>query len=136
MIQRRTDDGDYYATCLEIPTLTVSEPTESKAIDTLRDCIRLSIEMMAENGEEAPRPKTFSENNGKILIRLPRSQHAALIAEAELEGVSLNQYLNSIVAARNSRHTYYNIVHPSSLEKTAIAVNRGEGVHAGQTAST
>jgi len=30
-------------------------------------------------------------SSGKFVVRLPRSLHAALIAEAEREGVSLNQ---------------------------------------------
>ena len=29
--------------------------------------------------------------NGKVLVRMPRSVHAALLAESEAEGVSLNQ---------------------------------------------
>jgi hypothetical protein len=50
--------------------------------------------------EELPRPKSkgrlrpqrSSENvNGKVLLRVPKSVHAALFAEAEAEGISLNQ---------------------------------------------
>jgi hypothetical protein len=42
-----------------------------------------------------PRPgvqegKSIDEVSGRILVRLPRSVHAALLAEAEREGVSLN----------------------------------------------
>src|SRR5271165_5791242 len=32
-----------------------------------------------------------SSANGAISVRLPRSVHAALLAEAEVEGISLNQ---------------------------------------------
>lgn len=44
-----------------------------------------------------PQPKTkeprevVSSANGAISVRLPRSVHAALLAEAKAEGVSLNQ---------------------------------------------
>jgi hypothetical protein len=44
-----------------------------------------------------PRPKksalreVISSANGAISVRLPRSVHAALLAEAKAEGVSLNQ---------------------------------------------
>jgi hypothetical protein len=43
-----------------------------------------------------PRPpvqkgKTIDDVSGRILVRVPRSLHAALLAESELEGVSLNQ---------------------------------------------
>ena len=33
----------------------------------------------------------LAQANGKILVRLPKSIHAALLVEAEAEGVSLNQ---------------------------------------------
>jgi hypothetical protein len=37
------------------------------------------------------RPRSPDEVNGTILLRVPRSLHAALFAEAQAEGVSLNQ---------------------------------------------
>jgi hypothetical protein len=51
----------------------------------------------------APAVKGFAElvstANGAISVRLPRSVHAALLAEAEAEGVSLNQLcLSKLVA--------------------------------------
>ena len=51
----------------------------------------------------APPVKEFGERlasaNGAISVRLPRSVHAALLAEAKAEGVSLNQLcLSKLVA--------------------------------------
>jgi predicted HicB family RNase H-like nuclease len=51
----------------------------------------------------APEIKAFGDLlanvNGAISVRLPRSVHAALLAEAEAEGVSLNQLcLSKLVA--------------------------------------
>ena len=37
--------------------------------------------------------------NGKVLVRLPRSLHAALLAEADREGTSLNQLCVSKLSA-------------------------------------
>jgi predicted HicB family RNase H-like nuclease len=42
--------------------------------------------------------KPRAEASGKLLLRLPKSLHAALIAEAESEGVSLNQLIVTKVA--------------------------------------
>jgi predicted HicB family RNase H-like nuclease len=55
------------------------------------------------DGLPAPPVKGFVEllatANGAISIRLPRSVHAALLAEAKAEGVSLNQLcLSKLVA--------------------------------------
>src|SRR5262245_16999079 len=55
------------------------------------------------DGLPAPTVKEFAERlssaNGANSVRLPRSVHAALLAEAEAEGVSLNQLcLSKLVA--------------------------------------
>ena len=53
-----------------------------------------------------PSPKTkamremVSSANGAISVRLPRSVHAALLAEAKAEGVSLNQLCVSKLVAQ------------------------------------
>lgn len=38
--------------------------------------------------------------NGRILLRLSRSEHATLVREAAEQGVSLNHYLTEIVCGR------------------------------------
>ena len=55
--------------------------------------------------DSLPRPpdkevrELVSSANGAISVRLPRSVHAALLAEAKAEGVSLNQLcLSKLVA--------------------------------------
>lgn len=56
--------------------------------------------------ERLPRPaqkdvrELVSSANGAISVRLPRSVHAALLAEAQAEGVSLNQLCVSKLVAQ------------------------------------
>lgn len=45
--------------------------------------------------ESAPEGRVAREVSGKFVVRLPRTVHAALIAEAKAEGVSLNQLVLS-----------------------------------------
>jgi len=41
-----------------------------------------------------PKPLKIDDNySGKILLRMPKTLHAHLIAAAKVEGVSLNQYI-------------------------------------------
>lgn len=47
--------------------------------------------LRGERGDPAPISELVSRANGVINVRLPRTIHAALLAEAEAEGVSLNQ---------------------------------------------
>jgi predicted HicB family RNase H-like nuclease len=51
------------------------------------------LEQLPEPKAKVGRPR--AELNGKILARVPKSVHAALLAEAEAEGVSLNQLIVS-----------------------------------------
>ncbi len=55
--------------------------------------IREILEDLPEPKDKSGRPR--AELNGKILARVPKSIHAALLAEAETEGVSLNQLIVS-----------------------------------------
>jgi predicted HicB family RNase H-like nuclease len=48
-------------------------------------------EMRAERGDPPPLAERLSSAAGHISVRMPASIHAALIAEADAEGVSLNQ---------------------------------------------
>ena len=50
------------------------------------------IEALPGPGDEQPPAKSFS---GKVLVRIPKSIHAALVQEADLENVSLNQLIVS-----------------------------------------
>ncbi len=48
-------------------------------------------ELRDEHGDPPAIAENVASANGRILLRLPRSVHAALLAESEAEGVSLNQ---------------------------------------------
>src|SRR5947209_17194642 len=77
-------------------------PTESErtAFSRTKECRRIFALL---DGLPQPAVKDFGEllatANGAISVRLPRSVHAALLAEARAEGVSLNQLcLSKLVA--------------------------------------
>jgi len=57
------------------------------------------ITVALEDGKEIPEPAAEPQYSGKFLVRGPKSLHAALIREAELEGVSLNQFVVSALSA-------------------------------------
>jgi predicted HicB family RNase H-like nuclease len=61
----------------------------SRQIDELLDSL--------PEPEVAPQRREFS---GKFNVRIPRSLHAALVSEAEAEGVSLNQLVLAKLAMR------------------------------------
>lgn len=50
--------------------------------------------------DETPMAELLARANGKLLVRVPRAVHAALLAEAEAEDVSLNQLCASKLAVQ------------------------------------
>jgi hypothetical protein len=44
---------------------------------------------------DVPAPRVKADASGRVLLRLPRDLHGALVRRAEIEGVSLNTYLVS-----------------------------------------
>lgn len=77
-------------------------PTEAErtAFSQTKECKQIFALL---DGLPAPPAREFGEflatANGAISVRLPRSVHAALLAEAKAEGVSLNQLcLSKLVA--------------------------------------
>jgi len=77
--------------------------TQAESLDDLYKAIeearRAWIEAAYENGQDIPVPRELDEYKGKILVRVPRSLHRKLARTAKGEGVSLNQYITSILAA-------------------------------------
>ncbi len=51
-----------------------------------------------EKGLDIPKPTEKSKFSGKFLVRCPRTIHKRLVENAKREGISLNQYIVSILA--------------------------------------
>jgi predicted RNase H-like HicB family nuclease len=58
----------------------------------------LWIETEYEEGEDIPLPSYPEEYSGKFNVRLPKSLHRSLVEAANREGVSLNQYVVTLLA--------------------------------------
>ena len=58
----------------------------------------LWIETEYEDGDPIPLPSYPLEYSGKFNLRIPRSLHQRLADSAEVEGVSLNQYVSALLS--------------------------------------
>ena len=94
VIQYITDEsGSYYlATVKEFDGCMSHGNTYVEAFENIQEAMEGWIETKLENGFQVPGPVDESQYSGKFVLRLPKSLHARLAAEAEKEGVSLNQY--------------------------------------------
>ena len=84
--------GGYVADVEKLPGCITQAETWEEAGEMIRDAMRGWIELRLEDGLPVPEPREETQP-AKILVRLPRSLHRALIRAADQEGVSLNQFV-------------------------------------------
>ncbi|OIP26395.1 MAG: antitoxin HicB [Dehalococcoidia bacterium CG2_30_46_9] len=92
-------DGGYVAEIEELPGCMTQAETIDEAFEAIEDARQVWIKGTYEMGQDIPLPRDMEEYSGKILVRIPKSLHRTLAHAAKREGVSLNQYIASLLAA-------------------------------------
>ncbi len=92
-------ESGFVAEIEELPGCMTQGETLKEAFEAIEDARRGWIQIAYEDGQVIPLPRDMEEYSGKILIRIPKSLHRDLSHAAKWEGVSLNQYISSLVAA-------------------------------------
>ena len=77
--------------------------TVEEALSMIDDALESWLETAIEDGIDIPLPESMVEENfsGKLILRMPKTLHADLAKQANREGVSLNQYIITILSAGN-----------------------------------
>ena len=89
----KDDSGEYYfATVQELDGCMSDGATVEEAHANVREAMEGWLETKLEARLPIPKPLDDDKYSGKYVVRLPKSLHRRLSAEAEKEGVSLNQY--------------------------------------------
>ena len=87
------ESGSYFhASILELDGCQSTGDSFEEAYSGLRKAMEGWIEAKLDNGFAVPYPMESDKYSGKFVLRLPKSLHGRLAMEAEIEGVSLNQY--------------------------------------------
>jgi predicted RNase H-like HicB family nuclease len=92
-------EGGFVAEIEDLPgCMTQSESLDAlyKAIDEAR---QLWIRTTYEEGQPIPLPRDMEQYTGKFIVRIPKRLHHNLARTAKHEGVSLNQYVLSLLAS-------------------------------------
>ena len=92
-------DGGYVAEIEELPGCMTQAETIDEAFRAIEDARQVWIRGTYEMGQDIPLPRDMEEYSGKFVVRIPRSLHRNLVRAAKREGVSLNQYVTSLLAA-------------------------------------
>lgn len=89
------EDGGFVARVAEFASLAAHGSTQEKALREIRKVVEFVIEDIRGAGEQLPEPLSKRRFSGKLNLRMPAHLHRQLSMEAEREGISLNQWINS-----------------------------------------
>jgi predicted RNase H-like HicB family nuclease len=97
------EEGGYLIRYPDLPgcftQIEAGEDIAAAAEEILQGWIAVAL----EDGDAIPLPNRSQRASGRFLLRTTRTMHADLVHEAAGEGVSLNAYVNTILAARHRR---------------------------------
>ena len=91
--------GKWVAAAEELPDCTSRADTAEEAIAGLKGAMAAWIGVALKEGRDIPEPRSEVTPSGRLLLRMPRTLHAALTKAAERENVSLNQFITDSLAS-------------------------------------
>jgi antitoxin HicB len=94
------EDEGYIVKCPEFPGLSAFGDTPDEAIAEAQIALELMIETYQESGYELPEPRKLEQYSGQFRVRIPKTLHRQAAELAEQEGVSLNAFVSTAIAAR------------------------------------
>ena len=94
------EDRTYFVEVEELPGCMSAGDTPEEAIEMIHDAMRGWLEVAIEDGLDIPLPNATKEYSGKFLIRVPKYLHRKLSEQARKEGVSLNQFVVSLLSEK------------------------------------
>ena len=94
-------DGGYAILYPDLPGCMTQVESLNEVGPMAEEIRHLWIETQYRQGEDIPPPSYPGEYSGKFVLRIPRSLHRSLAENAESDGVSLNQYIATLLAQRD-----------------------------------
>ncbi|MCH7699597.1 MAG: DUF2188 domain-containing protein [Chloroflexi bacterium] len=94
------EEGGYTAEVLEVPGAISEGGTPDETMAMINDALGGVIAVMLEDGETIPEPMGVDEYSGRFNLRLSTETHRLAALRAQLESVSLNQWVGQAIEAR------------------------------------
>ena len=101
----RAEEGGFVAEVEDLPGCISQGETLEEVYQSIDEARCLWIQTAYEDGMEIPIPRTDERYSGRFLTRIPKSLHRRLAEQAKREGVSLNQYIETILATHSMMPT-------------------------------
>lgn len=93
------EEGGYSASVQEFPGCFAEGDTADEALRNLAGAAVAWMHAQESLGQEIPQPIDFEGYSGRVALRIPRGLHKQAAELAQEEGVSVNQFLMSSIAA-------------------------------------
>ena len=107
VVEYAEDQDIYYvARILELDGLIMIGDTPEEAVTELETVKKEWIESYLELGNKMPKPLKSRKFSGQYRIRMEPSLHESLVLLAEIEGVSLNQFMVTRLAQAAGEKLY------------------------------
>jgi len=87
------EDEAYIVNVPELPGCMTHGSTMEEAVKMAAEAIELYIETLKKRKEPIPPPLSEKKFSGKIPLRIEPTLHRNLAVKAELEGMSLNKFI-------------------------------------------
>jgi antitoxin HicB len=120
------EDESYVATIPEFPGLSVFGDTPEEAVEEAKIAAEGFMEVFKEDGRLLPDPVLLTPLSGQFRIRIPKSLHGSLTAEAAKEGVSLNTHVVTLLSERNAYHKVQRAIEAAKPNLIMIKENTTE----------
>ena len=112
-------DGGYVVLFPNLPGCMTQVESLDQLPSMAEDARRLWIETEYEAGKDIPLPSYPEEYSGKFNVRLPKSLHRSLVEAATQEGVSLNQYVATLLARGDAQARVERLLKDKLAQPTA-----------------
>jgi len=99
VVREAGPQGGWTAQVEELSGCTARGESAEQAVVGIEGAMRDWIADAIAHKREVPKPRSPSSHSGRLLVRMPQSLHADLARAAELEEVSLNQFITSSLAS-------------------------------------
>ena len=99
LVVRKEQSGGqeaWVARVSELPGCVAAEGTAEAAVQHVLSSIDAYVQVQRERGRPVPPPA--NDPSGRFVIRVPKWVHRELKAQAEADGISLNQHVAAILA--------------------------------------
>lgn len=101
IVQWSDEDEGYIAIVPELPGVSAFGETVEEAAKELEIAKQLVLKVYRDDGCSLPEPDKLRDFSGQLRLRIPKSLHASLSAEARKEGISLNAYIGYLLSKNN-----------------------------------